>query len=190
MDEITYYSVQEFAKKVGVSRQTIYNALSNKLSNYVVTCKGVKMLRAEALCEYEIRNDVQKFDKLDNDLDNQFDKLDNDLDNDLDNQFDKLDNDLDNQLYKILREELNYKNKLIDELQVELTKAREEISEERRYSREQFDKIATLASQAQYLQLGQKITKDGSPIQHTVKVTEENANSKIKVGFWKRWFKK
>jgi len=186
MDEITYYSVQEFAKKVGVSRQTIYNALSNKLSNYVVTCKGVKMLRAEALCEYEIRNDVQKFDKLDNDLDNQFDKLDNDLDN----QFDKLDNDLDNQLYKILREELNYKNKLIDELQVELTKAREEISEERRYSREQFDKIATLASQAQYLQLGQKITKDGSPIQHTVKVTEENANSKIKVGFWKRWFKK
>jgi len=182
MDEITYYSVQEFAKKVGVSRQTVYNALSNKLSNYVVTCKGVKMLRADALCEYEIRNDVQNFDKLDTDLDN--------FDTKLDSQFDKLDTDLDNQLYEILREELNYKNKLIDELQAELTKAREEISEERRYSREQFDKIATLASQAQYLQLGQKIEQDNPPIQSAVQVTKTHENSKEKVGFWEKWFRK
>lgn len=50
-------------------------------------------------------------------------------------------------LYAVLREELAAKNRLIEELQAELT-------EERRHSREQADKLAQLADQAQRLHAG------------------------------------
>lgn len=157
MDEIEYYSISEFAEKVGVSRQSIYKALSTKLSTYVVNQGDKKMLRKEALCEYNCQPTV------------------NQVVNQTVNQVDSSFSAENNFLYEILQEELNYKNKLIDELRIEL-------SEERKHSREQADKIATLASQAQYLQLEQKAERENPDI----KPVEKNE----KTGFWKKWFKK
>jgi len=161
MDEITYYSVQEFAKKVGVSRQSVYKALSTKLSTYVVNQGDSIMIRAEAFCEYDCQPSV----------------------NQSVNQVDTKSSTENEILYEILRQELDHKNKLIDDL-------KNELAEERKHSREQSERIAILASQAQYLQLGHKIEQDNPPIQSAVQVTEEHENSKEKVGFWKKWFKK
>jgi len=161
MDEITYYSVQEFAKKVGVSRQSIYKVLSTKLSTYVVNQGDKIMLRAEALCEYSCQPSVNQGNTL----------------------VDTKSSTENEPLYEILRQELEHKNKLIDDL-------KNELSEERKHSREQSERIATLASQAQYLQLEQKIEKDIPPSKSVVNTTEAHEDSKEKVGFWKKWFEK
>lgn len=166
MEENKYYSIPEFAKKVGVSRQSIYKALSTKLSTYVVNQGDKKMLRAEALCEYNCQPTV------------------NQVVNQTVNQVDSSFSGEKDFLYEILREELNYKNKLIDELRIEL-------SEERKHSREQSDKLATLASQAQYLQLEQKTGQENdsiSIIEQPIEILEEPKEEKV--GFWKKIFKR
>lgn len=157
MDEIKYYSISEFAEIVGVSRQSVYKALSTKLSTYVVNQGDRKMLRAEALCEYNCQPSVnQTVNLVDSSVDTQ---------SGTENEF----------LYELLKKELDHKNKLIEDLQNEL-------SEERKHSREQSERIAVLASQAQYLQLEQKI--DNLEI-----VTDVQEKPKEKRGLWRKIFK-
>lgn len=80
----------------------------------------------------------------------------------------------DNKLYEILKEELKEKNKQIEKLQDELEK-------ERQYSRDQFEKIAILADQAQRLHLAEIAQSDTS--------IEEVENVEEKPSLWKRIFK-
>lgn len=91
-------------------------------------------------------------------------------------------------LYEILRTELQAKNEQIAALQSELSK-------ERQHSREQAEKIAVLADQAQRLQLAQMRDSQeslppitGSPVgeQQTPAPTEPGE----KQGFWKNIFRK
>lgn len=84
-----------------------------------------------------------------------------------------------NSLYEILKLELQAKNEQIAELQSEL-------SEERRHSREQAEKIIVLADQAQKLQLAQmkpQLTDGGVD-------PKEDDESSEKKGLFKRWFGK
>lgn len=80
-----------------------------------------------------------------------------------------------NLLYEILKDELKEKNKQIEKLQIEL-----EI--ERKYSREQSEKIAILADQAQRLHLAEIAQSDAS--EDELEVIEEKQN------FWQRVFRK
>jgi transcriptional regulator with XRE-family HTH domain len=80
-------------------------------------------------------------------------------------------------LYEILKEELEAKNKQIEELTKEL-------AEEREYSRKQGEKLAVLADQAQKLQFAQM-----QPVIAAEKeVHEEEIMPQEKPGFWKRLF--
>lgn len=80
-------------------------------------------------------------------------------------------------LYEILKEELEAKNKQIEELTKEL-------AEEREYSRKQGEKLAVLADQAQKLQFAQM-----QPVIAAEKeVHEEEIMAQEKLGFWKRLF--
>lgn len=54
MKKEKYFSVQEFAKMVGVSRQTVYN--SKRLKPYVKVINGHKWVNKEALRFYEKNN--------------------------------------------------------------------------------------------------------------------------------------
>ena len=54
MKKEKYFSVQEFAKMVGVSRQTVYN--SKRLKPYIKVINGHKWVDKEALRFYEKNN--------------------------------------------------------------------------------------------------------------------------------------
>lgn len=54
MEKEKYFSVQEFAKMVGISRQTVYN--SKRLQPYIKVVNGCKVVCEEALQFYEKNN--------------------------------------------------------------------------------------------------------------------------------------
>lgn len=121
-------TIKAFAEASGRSQQTIYKQIGTRLAPYVHEIDGQKYIEHQALKEVFGINVEQPFQPKDN------------------NSFNRND-DPDHPLYAILRDELEAKNRQIEQLQVEL-------AEERKHSRELTDRVAVLAEQAQALHAG------------------------------------
>lgn len=147
MDDKELLTIKEFAELSGRTPQAIYKQLNNKLSPFVKLIDNKKMLEKRALKEV-----------FDIDIEQQKQQQLNEKTN------------FESPLYRILKEELDAKNEQILNLQVELIS-------ERQHSREQADKLAVFADQAQKLQLAQMKPQ----------ITEEEEKP-VKKGFLKRLF--
>lgn len=147
MDDKELLTIKEFAELSGRTPQAIYKQLNNKLSPFVKMVDNKKMLEKRALKEV-----------FDIDIEQQKQQQLNEKTN------------FESPLYRILKEELDAKNEQILNLQVELIS-------ERQHSREQADKLAVFADQAQKLQLAQMKPQ----------ITEEEEKP-VKKGFLKRLF--
>lgn len=83
-----YLTIKEFAEAVDKSRQSVYNQLTGKLSSYVKTVNGQKMLDSSALSEVygievdnSVKEEVDKVDNIDSQVDLQkVDKLTTEVD--------------------------------------------------------------------------------------------------------------
>lgn len=123
--ENEYISIAEFAERAGVSKQAIYSRLKKSLKPYLKKLNGKKYLNIKGLEVF-----VSTFSiKVEQDFQSKIQGVESEI-------------------LSILKEEIEVKNKQIEELNAELAKERE-------YSRKQSEKIATLADQAQKLQLAQ-----------------------------------
>lgn len=140
-----FLTIKKFAELAGVSVQSVYKGLNNRLNPWVELVDNQKMLRYQALKEIygvEVEQPIQpKLNNLFNHNSDIITVLQKTIDT--------------------LQGQLETKDKLIDKMEAEL-------SEERQHSRTQADKIAILADQAQKLQLAQissseqQLVTDGS----------------------------
>lgn len=121
-------TIKEFADLAGKSPQAIYKQLNSRLKPFVQSVDNKKMLKSKAL--WEVFN-------IDPENPPEVDQLDM-----------RIESGLEKTLFEILRKELETQSKRIEFLEAEL-------SEERKHAREQADKIAVFADQAQKLQLAQ-----------------------------------
>lgn len=132
IDKTNYLKISEFATKAGVSRQTIYNDLTGKLTDFVKVIDGIKMLDIRALSIYGVKDTVK--------LDSQFTvKFDNDLTVFLQRQIEEKDKQIES-LYKLLDKEKE--------------EAKEKDSQIQKYAehiREQEKRLADLLEQSQQL---------------------------------------
>ena len=132
MENKKYLKISEFAKIANVSRQTIYNDLSSKLTDFVKTIDNVKYLDSEGLAVYGVK-DLTHFDS-------QFKvKFDNDLTAFLQSQIEEKDKQIE-RLYSMLdkeREQSKEKDKTIQE--------------NNEHIREQEKRLADLLEQSQQL---------------------------------------
>lgn len=132
IDKTNYLKISEFATKAGVSRQTIYNDLTGKLTDFVKVIDGIKMLDIQALSIYGVKDTVK--------LDSQFTvKFDNDLTAFLQRQIEEKDKQIES-LYKLLDKEKE--------------EAKEKDSQIQKYAehiREQEKRLADLLEQSQQL---------------------------------------
>lgn len=132
MENKKYLKISDFATKAGVSRQTIYNDLTGKLTDFVEVIDGIKMLDIQALSLYGVK-DLTHFDS----------------------QFTvKFDNDL----TAFLQRQIEEKDKQIERLYSMLDKEREQskekdktIQENNEHIREQEKRLADLLEQSQQL---------------------------------------
>lgn len=123
-------TIKEFAEASGRSQQTIYRQITTRLAGYLQEIDGQKYIERRALEEvFHVSVEQPKQPELNNSF--------NPDNNPVDNQ--------EKALYTILKQELDAKNQQIANLQKEL-------GQERIHSREQADKFAVLADQAQKLQ--------------------------------------
>ena len=97
-----YISVSEFAKRAGVSRQAIYNRLSSDLSIYYKVVDNKKTLNIKGLELFSVKQTV------------------------------KVDNQLDNEIIDLLRQELQAKDKQIEDLTRMLEQAQELLSQQQK----------------------------------------------------------
>lgn len=162
MDDKELLTIKEFSKAVGKTPQAIYQQLNGRLKPFVQIVDNKKMLEKTALWDVfgmNRENLVQELSKDDHSIQANLEEV----------------------LYEILKEELEAKNEQIAILQAEL-------AEERKHSREQADKIAVFADQAQKLQLAQMkplITEDEEDLAETDIMPEKKGIS----SFFKRLFK-
>ena len=61
--EEKYYTVAEFAKKIGTSKQAVYYHLDHKLKKYIKILNGQKYILESALSEFNLNGFNQSFDK-------------------------------------------------------------------------------------------------------------------------------
>ena len=132
IDKTNHLKISDFATKAGVSRQTIYNDLTGKLTEFVKVIDGIKMLDIRALSIYGVKDTVK--------LDSQFTvKFDNDLTVFLQRQIEEKDKQIES-LYKLLDKEKE--------------EAKEKDSQIQKYAehiREQEKRLADLLEQSQQL---------------------------------------
>lgn len=138
IDKTNYLKISEFATKAGVSRQTIYNDLTGKLTDFVKVIDGIKMLDIQALSFYGVKDTVK--------LDSQFTvKFDNDLTAFLQSQIEEKDKQIES-LYKLLDKEK------------EAVKEKDnQIQEYAEHIREQERRLADLLEQAQQLNYNNQV---------------------------------
>ena len=127
MDQEEYLSIAEFAKRVGLTPQGVYKQLNNRLSTYVKVHNGKKRISTKAL-ELFLSTDVNQVDKPFN------------------NKFNNVYQPVDNQTIEILKEQLDIKDKQIEQLQQDLRTSREDLA---RLATE----LAKIADQGQHLQM-------------------------------------
>lgn len=138
IDKTNYLKISDFATKAGVSRQTIYNDLTGKLTDFVKVIDGIKMLDIQALSLYGVKDTVK--------LDSQFTvKFDNDLTAFLQRQIEEKDKQIES-LYKLLDKEK------------EAVKEKDnQIQEYAEHIREQEKRLADLLEQAQQLNYNNQV---------------------------------
>ena len=138
IDKTNYLKISEFATKAGVSRQTIYNDLTGKLTDFVKVIDGIKVLDIQALSLYGVKDTVK--------LDSQFTvKFDNDLTAFLQSQIEEKDKQIES-LYKLLDKEK------------EAVKEKDnQIQEYAEHIREQEKRLADLLEQAQQLNYNNQV---------------------------------
>lgn len=153
-------TIKEFADLAGKSPQAIYKQLNSRLKPFVQLVDNKKMLKSKAL--WEVFN-------IDPENTSGVDKLDM-----------RIESGLEKTLFEILRKELETKNKRIEFLEAEL-------SEERKHAREQADKIAVFADQAQKLQLAQmnqRMMDDEDDELEEPEIMPEKEGIFKKIGHW------
>lgn len=127
MEKGEYISIAEFARRAGITPQAVYkqlnNQVDNRLSTYVKVHNGKKRINIKAL-ELFLSTDV----------------------NQVDNQFNNFSQPVDNQTIEILKEQLDIKDKQIEQLQSDLRTSREDLA---RLATE----LAKIADQGQHLQM-------------------------------------
>lgn len=164
-------TIRQIAEELGVSKQAVQKRISREplhSSVYAYIDKVGGVLYIAYTGEKLIKQAFLKDDRIQIG-DNQLTTLYTPLSTPVSTPTDKL--------YEILKEELEAKNKQIEELTKEL-------AEEREYSRKQGEKLAVLADQAQKLQFAQM-----QPVIAAEKeVHEEEIMPQEKPGFWKRLF--
>lgn len=156
-------TIKEFSGLAGKTPQAIYKQLDGKLKPFVQSVDNKKMLESRALWEV--------FGIDPEEVSNQVDQSGMDIENGLE----KI-------LYDILRKELETKNEQIAVLQAEL-------AEERKHAREQADRIAVFADQAQKLQLAQmnpRIMEDEENLEEPEIMPEKKSIFQM----LDQWFKK
>ena len=138
IDKTNYLKISDFATKAGVSRQTIYNDLTGKLTDFLKVIDGIKMLDIQALSLYGVKDTVK--------LDSQFTvKFDNDLTAFLQRQIEEKDKQIES-LYKLLDKEK------------EAVKEKDnQIQEYAEHIREQEKRLADLLEQAQQLNYNNQV---------------------------------
>lgn len=138
IDKTNYLKISEFATKAGVSRQTIYNDLTGKLTDFVKVIDGIKMLDIQALSIYGVKDTVK--------LDSQFTvKFDNDLTAFLQSQIEEKDKQIES-LYKLLDKE----KEAVKEKDIQIQEYAEHI-------RQQEKRLADLLEQAQQLNYNNQV---------------------------------
>lgn len=127
MEQDELLTIQEFAKKAGVSVQAVYKRLNNSLNPYIQLVEGRKMLKSSALFEIygiEVVQPIQPFvQPIQPSIQPGSEE-------------------------KTVTPEVIFLRKQVEQLQAEL-------SAERQHSRELAEKIVVLADQSQKLQLAQ-----------------------------------
>lgn len=138
IDKTNYLKISDFATKAGVSRQTIYNDLTGKLTDFVKVIDGIKMLDIQALSLYGVKDTVK--------LDSQFTvKFDNDLTAFLQSQIEEKDKQIES-LYKLLDKE----KEAVKEKDIQIQEYAEHI-------RQQEKRLADLLEQAQQLNYNNQV---------------------------------
>lgn len=141
-------TIKEIADELGVSKQAVSyrlkqiqtakkdTFLATKENGVLVVSLAAEKLIAEAFAESDRQKDRQKEPPKDRQKDEAFLAV--------------LEATIDT-----LKGQLEAKDKQIEEMQQQAARLHEELAEERRHSREQAEKLAVLADQAQRLQLAQ-----------------------------------
>lgn len=127
MEQDELLTIQEFAKKAGVSVQAVYKRLNNSLNPYIQLVEGRKMLKSSALFEIYGIEVVQPFQPFVQPIQPSIQPGSEE---------------------KTVTPEVIFLRKQVEQLQAEL-------SAERQHSRELAEKIVVLADQSQKLQLAQ-----------------------------------
>lgn len=137
--EERYYTINEFAKISGVTRQTLYNNLQSKLKDFYKEIDGKKMLSERAFSLFSVKDDV---------------KFDNSLQSSFDNNFTSLYNDL-TDLYKAELEEKNKEierlRSVVDEKESLIKEKDKIITEIIKHQQEQEERITQLLYNSQVL---------------------------------------
>lgn len=140
-----YITVAEFAKRANVSRQTIYNALQSKLTDYVKEIDNVKMLNIAGLSLFIVKEQSN---------------LDNGLTVKLDNELSNLDTDL----TAFLQRQIEEKDKQIERLQSRIEEDCRRIEEKdtqikdnAEHIKEQEKRLADLLAQSQQLNYNNQV---------------------------------
>ena len=151
-------TVKEIAAEIGVSKQAIFKKmkrepLSTGLQGLTTTVDGRLMVSVDG--EKLIKQAFLGHEPstTDNQLTVEVDGLVDGPSTKLEEKTAAVDGE--NRLYEILEKELQAKNEQIAAQQVEIANLQGELSAERQHSREQAERIAVLADQAQRLQLAQ-----------------------------------
>lgn len=151
-------TVKEIAAEIGVSKQAVFKKmkrepLSTGLQGLTTTVDGRLMVSVDG--EKLIKQAFLGHEPSTTD-----NRLTVEVDGLVDGPSTKLEEktaavDGENRLYEILEKELQAKNEQIAAQQAEIANLQGELSAERQHSREQAERIAVLADQAQRLQLAQ-----------------------------------
>ena len=190
-------TVKEIAAEIGVSKQAVFKKmkrepLSTGLQGLTTTVDGRLMVSVDG--EKLIKQAFLGHEPstTDNRLTVEVDGLVDGSSTKSEEKTAEVDGE--NRLYEILEKELQAKNEQIAAQQAEIANLQGELSAERQHSREQAERIAVLADQAQRLQLAQMSpqmidgTKDPEGQDHHGE--EDPASAAVKKSWWKSLFKR
>ena len=165
MEQDELLTIQEFAKKAGVSVQAVYKRLNNSLNPYIQLVEGRKMLKSSALFEIYGIEVVQPIQPSIQPIQPSIQPIQPSIQPGSEE--------------KTVTPEVIFLRKQVEQLQAELLA-------ERQHSRELAEKIVVLADQSQKLQLAQMSQQlmDGSD------GTTGTAKPERSKSWWSRIFRK
>lgn len=177
-----FITVKDFASRVGISTQAVYQRLDKDLKKYLQVINGKKMLKISVIEDMIDKNDSAKqvtCDKVScKEIDNQVAKnFASGLQ--ADEKTLQPDKSSFQEVLKVLSEQLEEKDKQIKALQ-------EELNLQNEHARKQSDRLVGLIEQVNELQRNNQVLLAQKDI-NSAKEIESKKESK---GIFKRWFKK